>query len=45
MTAEQALDEVAKIWAGQVIVIYGVCAEPDTSDGLRRFWLGLAGQY
>lgn len=45
MTAEQVLDKVAKTWAGQVVVIYGACAESERSDGLTRFWLGLAGQY
>ena len=30
MTAEQALDEVAKTWAGEIVVMYGVCSEPDS---------------
>lgn len=44
MKAEQILDEVAKAWAGQVVVTYGACAEPTESDGVRRFWLGVSGQ-
>ena len=45
MTAEQVLDEIAKTWAGGLVIMYGACAEPDKADGLTRFWLGVAGQY
>jgi hypothetical protein len=44
MTVDQAIDQIARTWAGEFIIIYGVCAEPDRSDGWTRFWLDYAGQ-
>jgi hypothetical protein len=44
MTAEQVLDEVAKTWAGQIVVIYGACAQPTGRHGERPFWLGWNGE-
>jgi hypothetical protein len=42
-TAEQVLDKMAKTWAGEVIVIYGACAQKDDS-GETAFWLEWQGQ-
>lgn len=44
VTAEQVLDRIARTWAGQIIVIYGVCAEPARSGEPTLFWLGWAGR-
>lgn len=44
MTVEEILDQVAKTWAGLVVVIYGGCAEPAESDDARRFYFGWNGQ-
>ncbi|MFL6515937.1 MAG: hypothetical protein ACJ8M1_13045 [Chthoniobacterales bacterium] len=43
VTAEQVLDEVAKTWAGMIVVIYGECAESTNPDG-KLFYFGWTGQ-
>ncbi|MFN2542540.1 MAG: hypothetical protein ABR514_10305 [Chthoniobacterales bacterium] len=43
VSVEQALDEIAKTWAGEGIVIYGVCAELTEPGGRQRFALDYAG--
>ena len=42
-TAEQVLDEMAKTWASEVIMIYGACREKDEA-GVIDFWLEWTGQ-
>ena len=43
VTMEQALDKIAKTWAGEGVVIYGVCTEPTQQNGDTLFWLDYAG--
>ncbi len=43
VTVEQVLDEIAKTWAGEGIVIYGACAEQTGPGGRKPFWLGYSG--
>jgi hypothetical protein len=43
VTMEQALDKIAKTWAGEGVVIYRVCTEPTQQNGDTLFWLDYAG--
>jgi hypothetical protein len=43
LTMEQALDLIAKTWAGEGIVIYGVCAEPADSSREKPFFIDYHG--
>lgn len=43
VTTEQALDAIAKTWAGQIVLIYVICA-PTADSGERLFSLSTWGQ-
>jgi hypothetical protein len=43
VSVEQAIDKIAKTWAGEGIVIYGACTEPTESNGDKLFCLDYAG--
>jgi hypothetical protein len=43
VTAEKAIDLVAKTWAGEGIVVYGICAEPEEKNGDTLFSLDYLG--
>jgi hypothetical protein len=43
VSVEQALDEIAKTWAGEGMVVYGACTDPTGSRGEKLFWLGYTG--
>ncbi len=43
VTVEQALDLVAKTWAGEGIVIYGVCGDPVNKAGQKPFLIDYHG--
>ena len=44
ITVENILDEVARTWAGRIVVIYGVCAKPTGAKAHRPFIFDTAGQ-
>ena len=43
VTVDQALDNIAKIWAGEGIVMYGICDEPTGKDGDTLFTIDYLG--
>ncbi|HUE62431.1 MAG TPA: hypothetical protein VMO04_04830, partial [Chthoniobacterales bacterium] len=43
VTMEQALDKIAKTWAGEGAIIYGVCGEPTEQNGDTLFSLDYMG--
>jgi hypothetical protein len=43
ITVDQALDKIAKTWAGEGIVMYGICAESTEKNGNTLFSLNYLG--
>jgi hypothetical protein len=43
ITVDQALDKIAKTWAGEGIVVYGICAEPTQKNDARLFTIDYLG--
>jgi hypothetical protein len=43
VTVDEALDRIAKTWAGQGIVVYGACDESTNASGQRAFFIDYYG--